>query len=321
MEIPIEELFNKHKNKPCIVFGGSQTMMDFDYEKFNGIIISIGSSILRTQNKFNVDYIVSANNEFPVPEIPFHLNFLNKFKKNTTWVMSDTACYSKLFKEDKRVWEEKLKINYVKYDDRHFNLKPCYPRQACCEYIELYKNRKTIFEALYSKHNQKNPIKKTGTTVAEIGLVLSLILGCNPIFMQGIDIPKEFYHGKQLGEKYYGYQSKYADTFLDKTTVYLRIKYLFYYLKRFNFKPYLIRLYHRFKIGKNYSFFYFTQFKESKKIFFELGKLAKKKNVKIFILSKNSTLCSIKNFKYFESKSIKKEFSKFFKKKKTHKTI
>jgi hypothetical protein len=315
MEILLEELFDKHKNKPCVVFGGSQTMMDFDYQKFNGIIISVGSSILRVENKFKVNYIVSSNNEFPVPEIPFHLNFLNKFKKNTTWVMSDTACYNKLFKEDKHIWKKKLKINYVKYDDRHFNQKPCNPKKPCCEYINLYKQRKTLYETLYSKYEQKNPIKYTGTTVAEAGLCLAIILGCNPIFMQGIDIPKTNYHGKQIGKYYYGHQSKYADKILDKTTLYLRKKFLYYYLKKLDFMPYIKRLFQRLKIGNKYSFFSLTNYKESMKIFFELAKLANKKKIKIFILSKNSNLRFIKNFNFLDSDAIKKKFYKFFEKK------
>jgi len=313
MEIQLKELFNKHKNIPCVIVGGSQTMMDFDYKKFKGIKISIGSSILRIYKKFNINYLVTANNEFPVPEIPFHLNFLNKLNKSITWVTSDTACYSALFSEDRKIWDKKLKINYCKYDDRHFKKKNCSPKNKCCEFLKIYPNRETIYESLFSFYNEKNSIKKTGTTVAEIGLVLALILGCNPIFLQGVDIPKKHYHGKQLGQKYYGYQSKFADNLLDKTTSFLRIKYFFFYLRNARFKPYLTRLYQRIVIGKNNSFFSLTNFHESRKIFYYLGKFAKKKNTRLIVLSKNSTLRSVKNFEYLDSSTIKEKFANFFK--------
>ena len=319
MQIEFNKLFNKHKNIPCVIFGASQSMMDFDYEKFIGIKISVGTSILRIPKKFTVDYLVSCNNEFPVPEIPFHLNFLNKLDKNTAWIMSDTGCYNSLFKEDKRTWD-KLKINYYKYDDRHFNKKECSPKLNCCNYLKIYPKRETIFEALFSHYKEKNLIKETGTTVAEIGLVIALILGCNPIFVQGIDIPKTNYNSKQIGVKYlYGYPNKYADSFLDKTSIYLRKRYFFYYLRKLNFKPYILRLIERIRIGKYHSYFSLTNFSQSRILFYKLSKLAQKKGKKILILSKNSTLLSIKGFKYLDPDLVNKKFSKFFSKNKTMK--
>jgi hypothetical protein len=277
MEINIEQLKNKHSNKPCVIVGGSQTMHNFNYKKFNGIIIVIGSAILRVHNKFHVDYIINSNNEFPVPEIPSHLNFLNKFRNNTTWIMSDTNCYSSIFKPNKNIWDNKLKINYVKYDDRHFNGKPCSPKKDCCDYLRLHPGRKNIFEITSEFYKERNSIKTTGTSVAEAALAVSLILGCSPIFIQGIDIPKTIYNGKQIGVKYYGYPSKYADSFLDKTSIYLRKKYFFYYLRKLNFKPYMLRIIERIRIGKYHSYFSLTNFFRSKIIFYKLSKLAKKK--------------------------------------------
>jgi hypothetical protein len=131
----------------------------------------------------------------------------------------------------------------------------------------------------------------------------------------------QHYHGKQLGKKYYGYPSKFADNFLDKTTKFLRIKFFFYYLRNLNFKPYLKRLYHRLIIGKYVSFFSLTNFYESLKIFRHLGEFAKKKNIRLIVLNENSTLRKLKSYEYIDSNLIKKEFSKFFKKNKTHKTI
>jgi len=315
MEINIEQLKNKHSNKPCVIVGGSQTMHNFNYKKFNGIIIVIGSAILRVHNKFHVDYIINSNNEFPVPEIPSHLNFLNKFRNNTTWIMSDTNCYSSIFKPNKNIWDNKIKINYVKYDDRHFNQKPCSPKKNCCNYLRLYPGRKNIFEITSEFYKERNFIKTTGTSVAEAALAVSLILGCSPIFMQGIDIPKTIYNGKQIGVKYYGYPSKYADSFLDKTSIYLRKKYFFYYLKKLNFKPYVLRIIERIRIGKYHSYFSLTNFSRSKILFYKLSKLAQKKKKKIIILSKSSTLLSIKGFKYLDSNLVDKKFYKFFIKK------
>lgn len=315
MQIQLEQLFNKHKNMPCVIVGGSQTMMDFNYKKFKGIIISVGSSILRIHNRFEPHYLVGSNNEFPVIEISHHLNFLNKLNKNIIWVMSDTGCYNTLFTENKKIWDHKLKINYVKYDDRHFENKKCSPEQRCCKYLKLYPNRQTLYEILFSFCKKKNPIKKNGATSAEYALGLSLILGCKPIFIQGVDIPTKYYHGKQIGKKYYGYKSIYADNFEDKTMRFLKKKYFFYYLKRLDFMPYLKSFYNKLRIGRHNSFFSLNNFSETLSNFLQLGKLAKSKKVKIFVLSKKSNLLKISYFKFLNSSSVKEKYPSYFFKK------
>jgi hypothetical protein len=85
----------------------------------------------------------------------------------------------------------------------HFNGKPCSPKKDCCDYLKLYPGRKNIYEITSEFFKEKKTITKaSGTSVAEIALAVSLLLGCNPIFMQGIDIPKTIYNGKQIGIKY-----------------------------------------------------------------------------------------------------------------------
>ena len=42
--------------------------------------MGVGTTILRLENEFKLDYFVSSNNEFPVPEIDKHLIFMNQFE-------------------------------------------------------------------------------------------------------------------------------------------------------------------------------------------------------------------------------------------------
>ena len=77
MELNFDDLINSHKNESCIIIGGGHNLKNFNYEKFKGKKISIGSSILRTYNLFKSDYLISGNNHFPVVELDFHLDFLN----------------------------------------------------------------------------------------------------------------------------------------------------------------------------------------------------------------------------------------------------
>ena len=51
------------------------------------------------------------------------------------------------------------------------------------------KNREpTIQDKISKKFGKKYKLQKSGT-VAEFGLMFALLFGCNPIFLQGIEIP------------------------------------------------------------------------------------------------------------------------------------
>ena len=90
MKISLDEIFNVHKGEPCLILGSGDSLNNLKYENFSGKIIALGSTILRLKKLEKISYFVSANNHFPIPEIRFHLDFLNGLT-NTTWLMSDTA--------------------------------------------------------------------------------------------------------------------------------------------------------------------------------------------------------------------------------------
>ena len=85
MELKIDNLLNRHSNIPCVIIGAGYTMMDFDYANFKGIKIATGSSIIRFPNEIDIDYLVSANNHFPVLEINEHIKYLNKKNRDAEW--------------------------------------------------------------------------------------------------------------------------------------------------------------------------------------------------------------------------------------------
>ena len=74
------------------------------------------------------------------------------------------------------------------YDERHFNGYKCAPNKKCCSLIS---NREGFFtiQELVSKIYRHDQVAKQGGTVFEYAFCLSLILGCNPIYIQGVDIP------------------------------------------------------------------------------------------------------------------------------------
>ena len=59
-----------------VLFCNSPNMMNFNLN-FKGIIITLSDAIIRGRNKFKANYWVASNNEFPMPEINFHLDIIN----------------------------------------------------------------------------------------------------------------------------------------------------------------------------------------------------------------------------------------------------
>ena len=310
MKIELKDLVFKHKDVPCIVIGAGPTMLDFDYSKFKGIIIVAGTAILRINKSIKPDYLVSSNNHFPVVEIDEHVKILNKFN-NLKWMISDTGCYDTIWKFDEEKFKKKLKINYFLFDDRHFKNKECKPKKNCCDFLKKYPDRKIIYEHLSEIYKQPFRLKETGISAAEISTTFALLFGCNPIFIQGVDIPKKYYVGKEKGKQYFGQKNNSADMVLDKTLRIIRKKYFIYYLKKLNFleyyKSFKSKIYNKIT---NKSVFY-HDFHKSIKMFNWLSKIGETKKIKIINLSKQSNLNKT-NIKYMQKEKVYRKYNKFF---------
>ena len=60
-------------------------------------------------------------------------------------------------------------------------------------------------------YNEKQICKPFGSTVAEKALAFSLILGCNPIILHGVDLPEKIIHHNY-------YSDNYADQIMKKVS-------------------------------------------------------------------------------------------------------
>ena len=127
-------------------------------------------------------------------------------------------------------------------------------------------------------------------------------MGFSKIYIQGVDIPTKNYQAKTINKKYTGYENKQADKLLDEALKIIRKKYLLYYLKNFNFYPYIITIKRRLKIffNKDYSDFK-DNINISLDIFRWLALIAKKDNQKIYNLSSNSNLRKIKDIEFIST--------------------
>ena len=302
MQISLDEIVNIHKGEPCLILGSGNSINNLNYENFSGKIIALGTTILRLKELDKISYYVSANNHFPIPEIKFHLDFINSLTK-TTWLMSDTAAYNDIWEKNDLFLKQNIKIDWLSFDDRHFNNKLCTPQKNCCDIAIVNNNNITLQEFFFKKmlniDNYLEPI-----SVAEFGIMFAILFGCNPIYLAGIDMPKKNYWAHKSNKKYFGHQSNFADKFLDKTVKIIRRKYFFYYLKNLNIFPYLNSAYLQLvsKITKK-SFFSFD-IKRFEENFEQLANVAKINNQEIINLGNSDIIKKTEGIKTLNIKNL-----------------
>ena len=320
MEQNLENLINKEKSNTCLILGPGKTMTEFPFKKFKGKIIVIGNSAIRGQKLFTPDYWVISNSHFPVPYIKFHREIINKFK-TTTFLFSDSALHSHLWQRSVSSLRKKLDVKWVLFDDRHFLFKKCKPELKCCKHIYRNKNYSNIQELVSLKYNYKE-VAKIGGTVFEYALALSLILGFSKIYIQGVDLPFNMNKKKikivknndflKYGELGYEYSTNFDNEILSyikkiniKTQKIIKKKYTNIFNKKNNvFRQITYKIIKKIKNEFFNNFINYPAFSNDKKLIISnislYSKIAKNNKIKIFNLSKNSSLNKIKYILYIK---------------------
>lgn len=181
MKLNLPVVFQKHLDKTGFVFGLGPSLSTYhdqfkelSKDKEKNTFISCNDWDIMTE--IDVDYWVIANSVMTVEK--YYDRFISK--PNSILVYSDTVDLTDRYVASKLL----TNINYLPYDQRHFGNVPC-PVKFCCHH--LIQDRLTIQEflqdiALYHEHYS------TSASVATHALALSIILGCNPIYIVGVDL-------------------------------------------------------------------------------------------------------------------------------------
>ncbi|QTL97706.1 hypothetical protein GM661_06755 [Iocasia frigidifontis] len=179
---------DREKNKPCLVAGLAPTIEDFPYKKFDGIYLTCNDGPIRLKDLFQANYWVNATTGFPDPV--FHSDIINSFPE-TVFIFADSVCYRNKHL-DIDFLRNNLKVKWFAYDQSHFNHQPCPGKFSrgfiCCELIDIYPERDTLQELIQKRYHTIDHYSP-GNTVAIHVLAFAIILGCNPIYLQGIEIP------------------------------------------------------------------------------------------------------------------------------------
>jgi hypothetical protein len=180
MKLNFDDIKNKEKGKIGIVcgLGGSlkehlSKLEELSKDKDNYCTISCNR--YNTMTKLDVDYWVVANSVFTVKDFYKTFNSMN-----ATLVYADSVDTT-----DKKFVDNNLKIDYISYDQRHFKGQPCSRRLSCCSNIQP--GRLTIQEYLQKMSGHNEHYRDAGTVGIHM-IALAVILGCNPIYVSGIDM-------------------------------------------------------------------------------------------------------------------------------------
>jgi len=297
MEINSYDWFwQREKGRPCLVAGTAPSSSDFPYADFKGVYITCGDGPVRFKELFKADYWVNANNIFPIPEK--HLETINSFP-DTVFIFADTVtyCYKSANPEFLR---KNLKVDWFAFDQRHFGGKPCGDIMLkCCKLLKLYPGRTTLQEYVQHKFNMPGHYSD-GHTVAVHALAFAILMGCSPIYLQGVELP--------LYEEDYKYRESSAADLLSQPT----------YLERFwdvASHPGLWARRARRRLGELQETLFPEDPVHKKSLFYKaipytladfdyLVGVANANGQEIYNLSKTSTLKKISALKYLDSSLV-----------------
>jgi len=176
-----DDILNKEKGKVGLVCGSGGSLREY-HELFERLsktqkdkYCCIAANQWHQKTNLDVDYWVVANSVYTVAK---EYNTFNS--KNSTLIYADSVD-----KTDRNFVESNLKIDYLAYDERHQGGNPCQRQSACCN--NIIPGRKTIQEYL-KNITSYNKIYNSCGTVGIHMIAVAVILGCNPIYVSGIDM-------------------------------------------------------------------------------------------------------------------------------------
>jgi hypothetical protein len=181
---------NHERSRPALVMGSSPTVKVVSNFPFYGIRIGVGDMPVRAPEFGPYDYWVCANSYYPLPWNKKHRKDIDRSGARTM-IASMSVLHSSESSEAKfEALDEILNSkSNILYEQRHFNQLPCNPRKICCDVSAKFELGKPIQELLGQLFHTSRPIYSEGATVALHGYALAVLLGANPIYIAGVDLP------------------------------------------------------------------------------------------------------------------------------------
>lgn len=182
-KISFDDIKDKEKGKIGIIcgLGGSLRQYHNEFAELSRTkkeeICFISCNEWNLKTKIDIDYWVIASS---IQTIETNVDEFNELNKTLIYAYSADGTDPEFVKNN-------LNINYLPYDERHVKGQECNPKISCCN--RIIPNTKTIQEYLGDYLNITSELyDNTCGTVAIHMLAVAIILGCNPIYISGVDM-------------------------------------------------------------------------------------------------------------------------------------
>lgn len=190
--LQLSDFIDRHKNTPAVIVGSAPDILSFPFNSFQGLVFGMGDSPLRGVNMFETDYWVFANAHWIRPWIQRDSAAIKYIKPKNTFIATSIFAFQELNTINQKIEKSIREIGseLVFYDQRHSKCRDsCDPIQGCCVAKKILGIEYTIQELL-SKYLNQTEKYSGGSTVALHTLALAILMGCNPISIVGVQIPK-----------------------------------------------------------------------------------------------------------------------------------
>lgn len=192
----MSDLINKHVGKTAHVIGNGPSAKDTIKNLVNKsrdeIVICCNDIDIHLSNiglsihDLKPDYWVLANPAMTVENSYHRINAMSSY--GGCLLNGDSVLYSHS-QDIVDISDQLLEIDFLGYDQRHFNGKTCPDIAPCCikNMHKIMQGRQTIQEVLqsYTKHDCHYG---GGSTVAVHMLAFAIVMGCSKIYLSGVDL-------------------------------------------------------------------------------------------------------------------------------------
>ena len=179
-----------YKNEPGLLIGSAPSAKQLKNFKVSAIRIGIGDMPWRAPKFGPYNFWVASNGYYPLPQKRKHSLHISKYCKNL--VVSGSCLQRSIWteKDVAKIVELQKNTNYIVFDERHFSGHYCNPEKNCCYFSKSFDTLPAIQELVQEKSYIDFSEIATSSTVGTYGLSMAILLGLNPIFISGIELPR-----------------------------------------------------------------------------------------------------------------------------------
>jgi hypothetical protein len=180
----MKKIINKERGKIglCVATGHSlkpylDNVVNLSLEQKNkDKYVFLSTNHYDSMFNLNANYRIVANNV---------LNIESEFRRFNSTPKTMLLYSDSIDITNRNTVKQLMNVDYMGYDQRHFDSKPCPSPSSCCDHI--INGRLTIQEEL-QKYTGHIKHYGAGSTGALHMVSFSILMGCNPIYVFGVDL-------------------------------------------------------------------------------------------------------------------------------------